>query len=303
MDGIRVSDFLSKDEIQHFTSKNDVLAAFLLLKIWAGIVLLLAIPAIWPNPLTIALSIILLGGRQMALGVLVHDCGHRTFFSNQKLNAFIGRYLAGNFVLIDAESYAKTHLVHHRKAGSKEDPDLPNYQAYPVSKQSFRRKIIRDISGQTGLKFLAYLTKNGDLYGEKNHRKLIPLALSHLGFIALLSALGVGWLYFLWAAAFLTSFQLCLRLRQVAEHAAVEDIYHPDPRRHTRTTYSNVLSRLFLAVNDVNYHMEHHFMPSVPCYRLAAFHQRMKAAGAYEDTPGAIASGYLEVFRQATAAR
>ena len=37
---------------------------------------LFALMAIWTNPLTILLGVILLGGRQLGFGVIVHECGH-----------------------------------------------------------------------------------------------------------------------------------------------------------------------------------------------------------------------------------
>ena len=40
---------------------------------------LFALMAIWTNPLTILLGVILLGGRQLGFGVIVHECGQQQF--------------------------------------------------------------------------------------------------------------------------------------------------------------------------------------------------------------------------------
>ena len=40
-------------------------------------------------------------------------------------------------------------------------PDLPNYQAYPVDGTSFRRKVLRDLTGQTGFKLIAGILRGG----------------------------------------------------------------------------------------------------------------------------------------------
>ena len=58
--------------------------------------------------------------------------------------------------------------------------------------------------------------------------------------------------------------------------------------------------RPFLAPGGVNYHMEHHFMASVPCYRLRALHDYLQQQGALDEMPRVV--GYPEVFRQAVTA-
>ena len=42
------------------------------------------------------------------------------------------------------------HLQHHRLAGTGDDPDLPNYQDYPITRERMKRKVRRDLTGQTG---------------------------------------------------------------------------------------------------------------------------------------------------------
>ena len=44
---------------------------------------------------------------------------------------------------------------------------------------------------------------------------------------ALLTACGVGWVWWVWFGTLMTSYMLVVRLRQVAEHAAVPDANNP----------------------------------------------------------------------------
>ena len=115
----------------------------------------------------------------------------------------------------------------------------------------------------------------------------------------MLGAIFAPWAYLLWIGAYMTTYMLVVRIRQVAEHAAVPDLYDDDPRMNTRTTVPHWWERLIFAPNYVNYHLEHHFMASAPCYRLKALHQRLKRRGAYATTP--IFHGYREVLRHAVA--
>ena len=57
--------------------------------------------------------------------------------------------------------------------------------------------------------------------------------------------------------------------------------------------------RLVLAPNGVNYHLEHHFMASVPCYRLAALRWHLRARRALDTVP--TFSGYGAVLRHVLA--
>ena len=120
----------------------------------------------------------------------------------------------------------------------------------------------------------------------------------NIGLAVGLAALGYWWLYpLLWIVPLLTWHMLVTRLRNIAEHAMVEDA---DPWRIARTTHANWLGRAFIAPYYVNYHAEHHIMLYVPCYRLPLMHQLLDAKGLkpkLETLPG-----YAAVLRMAAPA-
>ncbi|MBE9538723.1 MAG: fatty acid desaturase family protein [Proteobacteria bacterium] len=295
---MKIKNYLSKDEIAQFTAKSDFHGWRLLINNWLAIVAIFVLVANYTNPLTILIALPLLGGRQLGLAVLMHECGHRSLFKSTKLNDVLGQWLCALPIMNDMPSYARGHLKHHRAAGTEQDPDLSNYQAYPIPRESFRRKIIRDLSGQTGVKLLSYLVKGAATSMSNEKRQGITPLLQQLAvqlvMIFILSLFGVAWLYLLWAVAYLTAFMLFIRLRQVAEHAAVPDLFDLDPRKNTRTVVPRWWERALLAPNMVNYHMEHHFMASVPCYRLRALHRHLRGMGALANMPEFI--GYSAVF-------
>jgi fatty acid desaturase len=55
-----------------------------------------------------------------------------------------------------------------------------------------------------------------------------------------------------------------------------------------------------MAPNGVNYHLEHHFMASVPCYRLADLRAHLKQRNAFTDVP--VFRGYGQLLRHAVVA-
>ncbi len=300
---MRASDYLSKEELKHFTERSDLWGWWLVLSNWAMIAAVFALAIAWTNPFTLLAAVILLGGRQLGLAVLMHEAGHKTLFRSNRLNELVGQWLCAYPVLGDVQAYGASHREHHRHAGTENDPDLPNYRAYPVSKASFRRKIKRDLTGQTGFTLIRLLFGGSGRNlmlreGERTHSERRGLMVNLLMFATLL-ALGVAEFYLLWLVAYLFAYPLIARIRQVAEHGNVPDLYDPDPRLHTRTTRANLLERLVLCPNHVNYHLEHHLLASVPCYRLPQLHRLLRQRGFYEGHERSIATGYLDVIRRA----
>ena len=97
----------------------------------------------------------------------------------------------------------------------------------------------------------------------------------------------------------MTAFDLILRVRSMAEHAAMAA--SADPLRNTRTTRAGLLARAVLAPFSVNYHLEHHLEPAMPMRNLAALHRVLVARGDVD--PATVAPGYLAVLREMAAPR
>ena len=70
------------------------------------------------------------------------------------MNDFVGEYLCALPTFNSLSGYRAYHMAHHRLAGTSEDPDLHMTAQYPVSKASLQRKLLRDISGLSGLSLI-----------------------------------------------------------------------------------------------------------------------------------------------------
>ena len=127
--------------------------------------------------------------------------------------------------------------------------------------------------------------------------RLIRGWIVNLTMLGVLIATGHGLLYLMWIGAMVFVSPLISRIRQVAEHGAVPDLYHPDPRKNTRTVYANPLVRLMFP-HGVNYHLEHHFMANVPIYRLKKMHRLLKARGFYDGVD--FPTGYIDLLKKVT---
>ena len=296
-----IRELLTKQEFAGVTEKSNLKAAAIVAFDWGAIIALFTVAAIFPNPLVLLATVLLLGGRQMAFGVLVHETGHQSFFTSSSVNDFVGTWLSGYWVFSDKDAYMKGHLIHHRECGTADDPDLKNYEAYPVSTTSFKRKVTRDLTGQLGWRRIKSI---GRALGQLKQLKpatrqvLVRSVGCNLAMLILFALIGHAWLYALWMIAFMTSHMLITRIRQVAEHAAVPNLFDPDTRLNTRTIYINWFESLLIAPHDLNYHLEHHLLASVPIYRLRRLHNILLAKGYYDGVE--FPRGYLNLLRRVT---
>jgi len=271
----------------------------------------MALVAYVPNALTVVLALFVIGARQLGFAVVMHESAHRTLFKSRKLNDFVGNWLSGYPVYLSADMYRAHHLEHHAKTWTDADPDLPLATVFPVSKASMARKVMRDLSGITGLKRLVgttYLVVKA-IRGEQVDAGTLPMRLERKPSIrmvigtlltnsilfAVLWALGHPMLYLLWFGAWMTTNSLVARVRSIAEHAVVPD--PSDPIGQTRTVLAGWLERLFIAPNWVQYHLEHHLLMTVPHYNLPKLHQMMRERGLLEGA--CIADNYAQVLRVA----
>lgn len=310
---------ISKDEIRELRTQRDWRSWMSIAQDYSIIAGAMALVAVFPNLGTVLLALVLIGGRQLGFAVLSHEASHRTLFENRKLNDWAGNWLAAYPIFLCTDMYRPHHLDHHGKTWSASDPDLPLAVGFPVSKASMTRKVLRDLSGITGLKQLigtslfvyAAVTGVDQQSGPEPTRvsvlpmrpdraRAIKLLLGTLLtnglLLAVLWALGHPALYLLWLGAWLTTHKLIVRIRSMAEHANVPEPRSDRPFGNTRTTLTRCWERLIFAPHYVGYHLEHHLVITVPHYNLPRFHRLLRERGALQGA--CIAHGYAQVLRQ-----
>jgi fatty acid desaturase len=307
----KLSDIFSKDEIAGLTARSDGMGWRALLFTWGVIGLTFVALARWPYPLTWLAALVILGGRQLSLAIMMHDAAHGTLFRTRWLNEVLADYACGSAVGIDIRRYRQHHLVHHSKTGTEADTDRSLSAPFPASRASLARKFLRDLSGISGLKReyglllmhagvlrwtvasdVEVLPQQGrawrDYLGDTARNMWKPLAL-HLVLFGILWAAGHPLLYLAWIGAYLTTYSLFMRIRSMAEHACTEDT--TDMLRNTRSTRAGLLARATVAPLRVNHHIEHHLMPAVPYFRLPAMQRMLRERGMLAEPPG-----YLDVL-------
>lgn len=294
---VKPTDFLSSDEIKSLSPRSNLWGSWLTVHAWGVIFGCAALYAALPGFWTGLLAVIVVGGRQLGLAILMHEAAHGLLFKSRKINDWVGQHLIASPVLIDMTLYRKRHMAHHRFTRSESDPENFLYTPFPVSRASMARKILRDLTGlvflrtQIGIFRYVWGQKDGRFKGLGNYY-LSPFLVN---LILVLVASSVGrvdvWLV-CWLLPMMTTQQLFLRIRNIAEHATIPDV--KDPLRNSRTVIPNLLERATVAPYYVHYHIEHHLLPFVPCYRLKQLHSLMIEKGFGPRME--IQQGYLSVL-------
>jgi fatty acid desaturase len=305
----RPTDLFTPEEWAPFQTRRAWIGPLLVLHCWGVIALTVAAGIIWP--ILIPFCIAIIGTRQLGLAILMHEAAHGGLSTNARLNDLLGHWLCAIPVGASLSAYRPYHLSHHRFAQQAEDPDLVLSAPFPVSPASLRRKIIRDLTGQTFFKQRVLLplaalrgakaaraTEDHDYEAIVTGRSILPFLLVNLAMLAGLTLAGVWWAYFvLWLLPMATWFPMVTRLRNIAEHACVEGSAE-DPFRAARTTRASWWERAFIAPYWVNFHAEHHLFMHVPCWKLPALHRAVH--GKPQAKRMEVAGGYTEVLKRAS---
>ena len=295
-------DFFTPDEWAPLSARSSWKGLALLAHCWLVIGATTAVGLAWP--ITIPLAVMIIGARQLGLGILQHDAAHGCLHPNSKINDWTAEWLCVSGV----QAYRDYHLQHHKFAQQGEDPDLVLSAPFPITRASLWRKVARDLTGQTWFK-----QRFGRLTSKLKRRKagepILPILVDETRrqsrwlivnglAIAVFTVTGYPWGWFVfWLLPRATWYQLVTRIRNIAEHALVAK-NEPDPLRHARTTRANLIERALIAPYFVNYHCEHHMFMHVPCWSLPGVRRLLDRQGVTARMESA--SGYISLLRAVT---
>jgi len=303
--------YFTPEEWSGLSRRSSVRGLLLIAHCWVTILAGGALFIVWPNPLTLILAVMIIGARQLGLAILMHDAAHAAIHPNLGVNDWVATWLCGAPVGANLKRYRPYHLTHHKFAQQPEDPDLSLSAPFPITGRSLRRKILRDLTGQTFFKQRVSPTLNAlrtrKARGHSWSQTLEGLwafwrdfAIANGVIFAAAAGAGIWWAYpVLWLLPMATWYPLVTRLRNIAEHACVPS--NTDPLRHARTTRANLVERLLIAPYYVNFHCEHHMFMHLPCWSLPRAHKILmrKSVGARME----VRPSYASVLREAASKR
>lgn len=293
--------FFGPDEWRGLCERSRWRGLWLVAHCWGVIGAAMWVAVQWP--VTLPLAVMVIGTRQLGLFILMHDAAHGLLHPNRRVNDAVGRWLCSSSL----GEYRPYHLQHHRYVQQAEDPDLGLSAPFPISRESLRRKLLRDLTGQTFFKqrLAPLLQRRAPAASplQRDSQELVRGARFVVGNalgLAVFAAAGWGWVWLvLWLLPMATWLPLVTRIRNIAEHALVARD-EPDPLRQARTTHAGWLERALLAPYWVNFHLEHHLFTAVPCWKLPLAHALLRQRGVTARME--LQPGYARVLRLATAA-
>lgn len=223
-------------------------------------------------------AVVLMGRAHAQFASLMHEAAHRLLFRSKSLNDFVGRWLVGYPAFTNTDAYRRGHMAHHREEFGPNEPDIPLYANYPISSDSFRRKLWRDLTGRTGVRLLRtqLMTITSPLPAARHSLLKILGVQGVLVTAAIVS--GYWWTYPLfWLLPYLTVWRVINRLRSIAEHGGLTA--SDDRRVATHSVTQHPLARFFLVPFHIGWHLAHHVDAGVPFRNLPEYHRLLVASG------------------------
>lgn len=242
------------------------------------------------NPLTYFVVVLVIGARQHALAILMHDATHYRFLKNRKWNDLVTNLLVMYPIFSSIGQYRKNHLAHHQHLNTDHDPDWvaklgKRAFTFPKTKREFFWTILSYLTLVQGALDAFWFFKRFGAAGKEAGKKEGVPYLRPAFYLVLFIALTLtgGWLYYLifWVVPYLSTFFMYQYIRSVAEHFG--ELSYDHLLSSTRSVRAGWLEKLLLAPHNVGYHLEHHLYPGVPFYHLPRLHQLLMQHHDYQE--------------------
>jgi fatty acid desaturase len=246
--------------------------------IFAAIAVAVHISSLWAT----AACVFIVGSRQHALLLLMHDAAHRRLHPNPRCNEWLSDLLCAFPLFVTTAGYRQSHFAHHRHTNTGLDPDWIRRQGqqewrFPKSRWQLIVMLTKQITGLNAGGMLAKAFRFGVPAARESAR--VPSGLKSSGprllfyacGAALVTYLGIWQEFFLfWILPIGTALAFLMRVRSISEHFGIE---HRDELSSSRNVIPAGLERPFLGLHGSHLHLDHHLYPSVPFYNLGHLHE------------------------------
>ncbi|MDA1260256.1 MAG: fatty acid desaturase family protein [Planctomycetota bacterium] len=240
-------------------------------------------------------AIILIGSRQHALAILLHDASHYRLFKSRAWNDTVAEVCCGLPIGVSLKAFREIHLLHHwhvnevRDVGHQAHLDDKDF-IFPMKRKRMRGIIARDLlllhvrqsfRGRRGYSpfgagrgwrswLLGRPRKDAHAFTTAERMRFL-FTYGAVLTLALTLPWGIVWrAILLWMVAWCTVLTLCIRLRSAGEHLCVENQHELNIARHVDARW---WERLGILPHGIQHHVAHHMFPSVPYYRLKMLHE------------------------------
>jgi fatty acid desaturase len=250
---------------------------------WAGIAAAIALCVYFWHPLLYVVAVMFIGARQHALLILGHDASHYRYLKTRWQNDLFGNLFLMWPTFASVEAFRKFHGTHHQYTGLPNDGNrqlwhTPNAEGelepeweFPKTRAGLVLMVLRRAAFLTGISWIVRGLVGASIIPSP--RWMVAARIAFYASVAgALTMLGL-WAepVWYWLVPFCTWHIAAQYMRLICEHSAIES--DEDEYRVTRTTLPTWLEAVFVLPRNVGYHLEHHWYPSVPFYRLPELHR------------------------------
>ena len=252
---------------------------------WALIAAAIALCTSFWHPVLYILAVLIIGSCQHALLILGHDASHFRTLSVRWQNDLFANLFMMWPTFASVEGFRKFHGTHHQYTNLANDGNrhiwythdaagdlAPDWQ-FPKTRLGLAWLLVRRAAFITGLFWILR-----GLVGSTFIPSPVWMRAARFGFYTFSAATIISfdvWQAFLlyWIVPFCTWHIAVQYIRLICEHSAVES--DQEEYSITRTTIPTWPESIFILPCNVGYHLEHHWYPSVPFYRLPQLHQAL----------------------------
>ena len=279
-----------RDELRRTPDLRNAVAVTATLLQSFGVVIAAAVVDTWWAYL---LAFVLMARGHVCLNILAHEAAHRLLFTNRHANDWFGRFLLAYPTYQAMLVYRRVHFAHHRDEMGPDEPDLGLYAGYPISRDSWRRKLTRDAVGiSAGKNFRVLL--GAVRTGRSEALQILAVHVLMLG-ASIVTMRPIA--YLVWIGSWSTLWKVSNRLRAIAEHGGM--IRSRDRRETTHSIHQSWLARYWMVPYHTGWHLAHHVDMGVPWTNLPRLHGELVAAGWV--TPAIEYPSYRAFWRAASA--
>jgi fatty acid desaturase len=302
------AQLVSAEEIQSLSEQSlpDTFAAIGAL--WVEVAILLAavnlLPRLalpWAIPAGILL-VLVMGLRMNAYGVILHEGSHGFLAKSRRLNDRLCNWGIAFWTINSVEEYRPTHRLHHRYLGQERDPDRVFYLV-PYRRGALTSLLLQDLLGVTAFRRAtsrisgtsqesgapaSLLTRPSLLVG-----KLIT-QLAVLGQFIVFQGIWRGILFYVvfWLVPIVCMYPMILRLKTITEHFD-PGLRAPNSVHWIARTSSAGWLENHLVGARMEYHFEHHVVPTIPYRGLKKLHRQLEQTELFIRHGEVISNGYV----------
>jgi len=259
----------------------------------------LALP--WSIPLGVLL-VLLLGLRMNAFGVILHEGSHGLLAGSRALNDRICNWGIAFWTINSVEEYRPTHRLHHRYLGQERDPDRVFYLV-PARRGALTSLVLQDLLGVTAFRrATSRISGTSDaseappslLFKPKLLVGKVVTQLIVLGQFVLFQGAWRGILFYVvfWLVPIVCMYPMILRLKTITEH------FDPGLREANSVHWIARTSRAGWLQNHLvgarmEYHFEHHVVPTIPYRGLKKLHTQLGRTDLFVRHGDFLSHGYV----------